>query len=92
MIKVEHIKAHLPSKNCQLTFMLRRKPKTSATKQDEVKLTEDYVDIDVNCVIQAGQFASLDEIVELCVIAVTETDKICVGSVDLDLKANIYSE
>jgi hypothetical protein len=54
MITVEHIKAHLPFKNCQLTFMLRRKPKAPVTNHNEIKLTEEYVDIDINCVIQVG--------------------------------------
>lgn len=60
-------------------------------KESEVKLTEDYVDLDINCTLQLGELAEYHEPVELCVIAVTENNKICVGSVEVSLKENIHS-
>lgn len=54
MITIQHIKAHLPSKNCQLTFMVRKKISNRKPKKSEVKLTDEYVDLDINCTIQIG--------------------------------------
>lgn len=71
--------------------MLRRKLRTPGAKPSEVKLTDDYVDIDVNCTLDVGDFRNSKELVELCVIAVTDSDKICVGSVDVDLKESFDS-
>jgi hypothetical protein len=91
MIKIEHIKAHLPFKNCELSFMLRRKEPSNGPQPCKLKLTEDYVDIDVNCALQLGEFSSCQDPVELCAIAVKDGEKVLVGSVEVSLAENMYS-
>jgi hypothetical protein len=90
MIKIEHVKAHLPFKKCELVFMLRKKEPGTSAQPSPLKLTEDYVDMDTSCSIHLGEFASCQDPVELCVIAAKEDEKVIVGSVDINLNEPIY--
>ena len=81
MIRITHLNANLPFDNCSIRFMIKCKNKV-ANQPSQIPLKTEFIDLQLNATMYINNTNGEEEL-SLCVLALTEENKVYVGHIDI---------